>query len=75
MWWLQDETIMGMQKSREGMQRLYALAEDLERMYQPFLELAEKILQERMGQETGRPWMGSDCNVMGREREERRREV
>ncbi|EKX31882.1 hypothetical protein GUITHDRAFT_121929 [Guillardia theta CCMP2712] len=70
-----DETIIGMQKSREGMQRLYALAEDLERMYQPFLELAEKILHERMGQETGRPWVGSDCNAMGGEREERRTEV
>ncbi|EKX33574.1 hypothetical protein GUITHDRAFT_147800 [Guillardia theta CCMP2712] len=42
-----DETIMGMQKSREGIQRLHALAEDLERMYQPFLERAEKILHER----------------------------
>ena len=31
------------------MQRLYALGRELERMYQPFLELAEKILQERVG--------------------------
>ncbi|EKX44181.1 hypothetical protein GUITHDRAFT_109966 [Guillardia theta CCMP2712] len=37
-------------KSKEGMERLYALGRELERMYQPFLELAEKILQERVGE-------------------------
>jgi len=40
------ETILGMQKSKDGMQRLSALAEDLEMLFQPFVQHAEKILLE-----------------------------
>eukprot|EP00960_Hanusia_phi_P047709 758537-Hanusia_phi.AAC.4 len=40
-------------KSKEGMERLHALADDLELMYQPLLERAEKILQEGNAQMPG----------------------
>ena len=43
----QGETILGMQKSKQGMERLEALGRDLERMYHPFVEHAERILQEK----------------------------
>ncbi|EKX52479.1 hypothetical protein GUITHDRAFT_101650 [Guillardia theta CCMP2712] len=42
------ETILGMQKSKQGMERLEELGRELERMYQPFVEHAEKILLEKM---------------------------
>eukprot|EP00960_Hanusia_phi_P068947 766973-Hanusia_phi.AAC.3 len=44
----QGETILGMQKSKQGMQRLEALARDVDRIYQPFYEQAERLLQEKM---------------------------
>jgi len=44
------ETILGMQKSEDGIQRLRAVAEDLEMLFQPLVQHAEKILQEGMVQ-------------------------
>uniref|UniRef100_A0A7S4KVV6 Zn(2)-C6 fungal-type domain-containing protein n=1 Tax=Guillardia theta TaxID=55529 RepID=A0A7S4KVV6_GUITH len=41
------ETILGMQKSKQGMERLEALGRDLERMYHPFVEHAERIMLSR----------------------------
>ncbi|EKX48947.1 hypothetical protein GUITHDRAFT_105574 [Guillardia theta CCMP2712] len=40
-------TILGMQKSKQGMQLLEALGRDLEQMFQPLVEHAEKILEEK----------------------------
>ncbi|EKX31395.1 hypothetical protein GUITHDRAFT_122402 [Guillardia theta CCMP2712] len=42
------ETILGMQKSKQGMERLEALERELVRMYQPFVEHADRILKEKM---------------------------
>ena len=41
---LQDETILGMQKTVEGETRLRAYAKELETMYTPIIKIAETIL-------------------------------
>ncbi|EKX53805.1 hypothetical protein GUITHDRAFT_132854 [Guillardia theta CCMP2712] len=42
------ETILGMQKSKEGQERLLALSRELETLYGPFVARAEQILQQRL---------------------------
>ena len=44
----QGETILGTQKSKQGMERMEALERELARMYHPFVERADRILKEKL---------------------------
>eukprot|EP00960_Hanusia_phi_P073377 767996-Hanusia_phi.AAC.8 len=41
------ETILGMQKSKQGEERLRVLARELEILFRPFVTMAEQIIQQQ----------------------------